>query len=171
MTGAAAAGVRETLSARATLEQAQLHDDWIAAAPMIMLRGYTWLEDYEAVDREAAIARATPELAGPVQAVMVPGAQALAWFEAGRLAEAAEAASTAEAGARLLGFDRHFFAVDCLRTRAGLALERRDFAAAEQLAEQALSISEGGRRPPSSSGRCWTGPRSGPPAGRSARRC
>jgi LuxR family maltose regulon positive regulatory protein len=148
MSGMAAEGVREALSARATLEQAQLHDDWIAALPMVLLRACTWLEDYEAVDREVALAMATPELAGPVQAIMVPGAQALAWFEAGRMAEAAESARGAESGARRLGFEQHFFAVDGLRARAGLALERRDFAAAEQLAEQALSISEGGRRPP-----------------------
>jgi LuxR family transcriptional regulator, maltose regulon positive regulatory protein len=106
---------------------------------------YTWLEDYEAVDREAAAATATPELAGPVHAVMVPGAQALAWFEAGRLAKAARAAGTADEQARRLGFDRHFFAVDYLRALSGLALERRDLDAAEQLAEQALSIAEHGR--------------------------
>jgi hypothetical protein len=54
---------------------------------------------------------------------MVPDAQALAWFEFGRLAEAADAARTAQATARSLGFGRHFFAVDYLRTLAGLALE------------------------------------------------
>jgi LuxR family transcriptional regulator, maltose regulon positive regulatory protein len=58
-----------------------------------------------------------------VTRVMVPDAQALAWFEFGRLAEAADAARTAQATARSLGFDRHFFAVDYLRTLAGLALE------------------------------------------------
>jgi hypothetical protein len=49
--------------------------------------------------------------------------QALAWFEFGHLAEAADAARTAQATARSLGFDRHFFAVDYLRTLAGLALD------------------------------------------------
>ena len=77
---------------------------------------------------------------------MVPGAQALAWWEAGRLAQAAEAARAAEAQSRRLGFDRHFFAWDYLRALAGLALERRDLDTAEQLTEQALSVSEG-RRP------------------------
>jgi len=143
--GRAAEAVGEALAARAILARAQLDDDWIAAAPMVLMRAYTWLEDYEGVDREAAVVVATPELAGPVQAVMAPGAQALAWFEAGRLAEAAQAASTADEQARRLGFDRHFFAVDYLRARAGLALERRDLDAAEQLAEQALSIAERGR--------------------------
>ncbi len=145
--GEAAAAAREVLAARVFWEQAQLDDDWTAGAPMILLRAYTWLEDYAAVDREAAIALATPGLAGPVQAVLVPGAQALAWFEAGRLTAAADAADAAAAAARRLGFEQHFFAVDCLRALAGLALERRDFDAAEQFAEQALSISEGGRRP------------------------
>jgi hypothetical protein len=76
---------------------------------------------------------------------MVPGAQALAWLEAGHLARAAEAARAADTAAQQLGFDRHFFAVDHLRALAGLALERRDLDAAEPLTEQALSISERGR--------------------------
>ena len=83
-----------------------------------------------------------PGLAEPVKRVMVPGARALAWFASGRLAEAAEAAGAARTQARRLGFDRHFFAVDHLRVLAGLALERRDFDTAEQLAEQAVSITE-----------------------------
>ena len=57
----------------------------------------------------------------------------MAWFEAGRLNRAAEAAQAAEAEAGRLGFDRHFFAVDYLRTVAGLALERRDLDTAERL--------------------------------------
>ncbi len=74
------------------------------------------------------------------------GARALAWFEAGRLPEAADAAGAAHADARRLGFDQHFFAVDSLRVLAGIALERRDLDTAEQLTEQALSITEQ-RRP------------------------
>jgi LuxR family maltose regulon positive regulatory protein len=78
--------------------------------------------------------------------VLVRGAQALAWFEAGHLAKAAEGARTASADAQRLGFSQHFFAVDYLRAQAGLALEQRDLDAAEQLTEQVLSISEH-RRP------------------------
>ena len=114
---------------------------------MILLRVYPCLEDYEAVEREAAAALAIPELAEPARLVLVPGARALAWFEAGRLPEAADAARTAYADARRLGFDQHFFAVDSLRALAGVALERRDLDTAERLTEQALSITE--RRRPS----------------------
>jgi tetratricopeptide (TPR) repeat protein len=114
---------------------------------LILLRVYPCLEDYEAVDREAAAALAIPELAEPARLVLVPSARALAWFEAGRLAEAAEAARSAYADARRLGFDQHFFAVDGLRVLAGLALEQRDLDTAEQLTEQVLSITE--RRRPS----------------------
>ena len=92
------------------------------------------------------MALATPELTEPVKRVMVPGVRALASFEAGHLKRAAETAGAAYAQARRLGFDRHFFAVDYLRTLAGLALERRDLDTAEQLTEQALSIAER-RRP------------------------
>ena len=146
LTGQLTETVDEALAARAIQERTLLTDEWVAAAlPTVLLRVYAWLEDYEAVEREAAAALAAPELPEPVKLVLVPGAQALAWFEAGHLAQAAEAARAADAQARRLGFGQHFFAVDYLRALAGLALERRDLDTAEQLTEQALSISEHGR--------------------------
>jgi LuxR family maltose regulon positive regulatory protein len=77
---------------------------------------------------------------------MVPGACALALFEAGRLAGAADTARAADADAQRLGFGQHFLAVDHLRALSGLALERRDLDAAEHLTERVLSITEQ-RRP------------------------
>jgi LuxR family maltose regulon positive regulatory protein len=137
--------VDEALTARAIGEQALLADEWTATVPMILMSAFEWLEDFPAVEREAAAALAAPELTEPVKLVVVPGARALAWFESGRLAEAADAATSADSQARRLGFSQHFFAVDCLRVLAGLALERRDLDTAEQLAEHALSLSERGR--------------------------
>jgi len=146
LTGQLTESVDEALAARAIQERTQLTDEWVAAAlPTVLLRAYAWLEDYQGVEREAAAARAAPELPEPFKLVLVAGAQALAWFEAGHLAKAAEAARAADAHARRLGFSRHFFAVDYLRALAGLALERRDLDTAEQLTEQALLISEHGR--------------------------
>jgi LuxR family transcriptional regulator, maltose regulon positive regulatory protein len=144
--GQADQAVSAALAVRSVKEQMQLTDEWNVAAPMILPTAYTWLEDFPAVEREAAVALATPELTEPVKQVMVPGVRALAWFEAGRLKRAADTARAAQAEARRLGFDGHFFAVDYLRTLAGLALERRDLDTAEQLTEQALSIAER-RRP------------------------
>jgi LuxR family transcriptional regulator, maltose regulon positive regulatory protein len=144
--GQADQAVSAALAARSIMDRMQLTDPWNVAAPMILPTAYTWLEDFPAAEREAAAALATPELTQPVRQVMVPGVRALAWFEAGRLNQAAAAAETAHAQARRLGFDRHFFAVDYLRTLAGLALERRELDTAEQLTEQALSIAER-RRP------------------------
>ena len=139
--------VDAALAARAIQERISLTDEWVAAAlPGVLLRAYTCLEDYEAVEREAAVTLAGPPITEPVNLVLVPGARALAWFESGRLDLAADAARTAEAQARRLGFGQHFFAMDYLRALAGLALERRDLDSAEQLTEQALSISER-RRP------------------------
>jgi LuxR family transcriptional regulator, maltose regulon positive regulatory protein len=138
--------VRACLAARAIQERTQLEDAWNATVPLILLRVYPCLEDYEAVEREAAAALALPQLTEPAKLVLVPSARALAWFEVGRLREAADAAEAAYADARRLGFDRHFFAVDSLRVLAGLSLERRDFDTADQLIEQALSITEQ-RRP------------------------
>src|SRR4029077_14095480 len=103
-------------------ERTMIADEWNAAVPMILLRVYTWLEDFEAVEREAAAARAMPSLAEPVKLVLVRGAQALAWFDAGCLAEAADAAGAADAAARRLGFGQHPFTIDYLRALAGAAL-------------------------------------------------
>ena len=144
--GQAEQAVSAAMAARSIKKQMQLTDEWNVAAPMILPTAYSWLEDYPAVEREAAAALATPELTEPVKLVMMPGVLALAWFEAGRLNQAADTARAAAAEARRLGFERHFFAVDYLRALAGLALERRDLGTAEQLTEQALSIAER-RRP------------------------
>jgi LuxR family maltose regulon positive regulatory protein len=138
--------VDQALAARAIQEQAMLHDDWNSVVPLILLRVYPCLEDYPAVEREAAAALAMPDLPEPARLILVPSARALAWFETGRLADAAEAAAAAEKEAARLGFEQHFFAVDYLRALAGLALERRDLDTAERLTERALSITEG-RRP------------------------
>ncbi len=146
VTGRLNEAVRAGLDARAIQERTQLQDEWDATIPLILLRVYPCLEDYEAVEREAAAALAFPELAEPARLVLVPSARALAWFEAGHLPEAADAAGSAYADARRLGFDQHFFAVDSLRVLAGIALEGRDLDTAEQLTEQALSIAEQ-RRP------------------------
>ncbi len=138
--------VREALAARAIQERTLLTDEWNAAVPLILMRVYNCLEDSQAAGREAAAALAMPELTEPVKRVMVPGARALAWFDSGRLAEAADTARAADADARRLGFGQHFFVVDHLRVLAGVALERRDLDTAEQLAERVLSITER-RRP------------------------
>jgi LuxR family maltose regulon positive regulatory protein len=132
--------------ARAITEQTEHADQWDAAVPLVMLRVHASLEDTKAVEREATAALATPALTEPAKLVVLPGAQALALFHVGHLADATAAAHAAAAQARRLGFERHFFAVDYLRTLAGLALEQRDLDTAENLAEQALSITER-RRP------------------------
>ena len=159
--------VDQALAARAIQEQTMLHDDWNAVVPLILLRIYPCLEDFRAVEREAAAALAMPDLPDPGRLILVPGARALAWFEAGHLAEAADAASAAEKEAERLGFEQHFFAVDYLRALAGVALERRDLDTAERLTERALSITE--RRRPLfefltllDRARIWAGPRAGP---------
>jgi LuxR family transcriptional regulator, maltose regulon positive regulatory protein len=144
LTGQVDQAAAEALGARAINERTQLQDEWNAAIPVILLSVFRWLEDYEAVEREAAAALTAPELTEPVRLVLVPGARALAWLEAGHLARAADAAAAAETQARRLGFGQHPFALDYLGALAGLALERRDLDTAEHLTEQALSIAEQG---------------------------
>ena len=142
LSGEATETVRYGLAARDIEERTRLEDEWAFGVPLLLVRAYTWLEDFAAVDREAAAARAMPSVADPARQVDLRGAQALAWFEAGRLAEATQAARAAESDARRLGFQQHPFAVDYLRVLAGAALEQRDFDMAERLTERALSISE-----------------------------
>ena len=138
--------VQKALAARAIQDRTQLTDEWNVAVPLILIRMYTCLGDFPAAEREAAAALAAPDVAESVKLVMVPGARALALFEAGYLAEAADVAGAADADAQRLGFSQHFFAVDHLRALSGLALERRDLDAAEHLTERVLSITEQ-RRP------------------------
>ncbi len=145
LTGELDEAVRLALAARSIEERALLSDEWNAAVPLILIRAYRWLEDFEAVDREAAAALAVPSLGEPARLVAVRGAQASAWFDAGRLAQAADAARAADADATRLGCEQTFFAVDYLRVLSGAALERRDLDTAERLTERALSISERGR--------------------------
>src|SRR5262249_23069933 len=138
--------IADSLAARAVQEQTPVQDEWNTVVPLILLRVYNCLEDGPAIEREAAAALAMPALTEPARLVLVPGARALAWPKSGRLAEAADAARSAQAEARRLGFDQHFFAVDYIRALAGLALEQRDLDTAEQLTERGLSITER-RRP------------------------
>ena len=142
LSGEATEAVRYALAARSIEERTLLGDEWGFGVPLLLLRAYTWLEDFEAVDREAVVAQAMPSVAEPARLVDVRGAQALAWFEAGGLAEAARAARAADTDARRLGFEQHPFAVDYLRVLAGAALEQRDLDTAEHLTERVLSISE-----------------------------
>ncbi len=145
LAGQAEEALTEGLAARAIQQRTHQGDDWNTAIPLVLMRAHTWLEDFQAVEREAAAALAMPGLAEPVRLVLVPGARALAWFEAGYLAEAADAAAAAEADASRLGCSQTFFAIDYWLALAGAALERRDLDTAEQHIEQALSISERGR--------------------------
>jgi LuxR family maltose regulon positive regulatory protein len=142
LSGEATQTVRYGLAARGIEERTRLRDEWGFGVPLLLVRAYTWLEDFEAVDREAATAQVMASVADPARLVDLRGAQALAWFEAGRLAEAAEAARAAGTDAGRLGFEQHPFAVDYLRVLAGVALEQRDLDTAERLTERALSISE-----------------------------
>ena len=66
-----------------------LTDEWNLAVPMLLMDVYNCLEDFPAVEREAAAALEVPTFSEVVRQVVVPGARALAWFEAGRLAQAA----------------------------------------------------------------------------------
>src|SRR5437868_4392330 len=75
--------VQAARAAQAIQECTELTDEWNAAIPLILLRVYSCLDDFPAVEREAAAALAAPEITEPVKLVMVPGSLALAQFESG----------------------------------------------------------------------------------------
>ena len=79
LSGEATEAVRYALAARGIEERTLLGDEWGFGVPLLLLRAYTWLEDFEAVDREAAAAQAMPAVTEPARLVDVRGAQALAW--------------------------------------------------------------------------------------------
>jgi LuxR family maltose regulon positive regulatory protein len=56
LTGRLDEAVREALAARAIQGRTLLREDWNAAVPIVLLRTYACLGDYEAVEREAAAA-------------------------------------------------------------------------------------------------------------------
>ena len=142
LTGQVTAAAAAAHRAREARDQTQPADEWYAAVPLVMMRLYASLEDVKSVEREVDAALASPGLSEPARRVLLPGAQALAWFEAGHLADANAAALAAAEVSGRLGFGQHFFAVDYLRVQAGLALEHRDLDAAERLTERAISITE-----------------------------
>jgi ATP/maltotriose-dependent transcriptional regulator MalT len=156
------------LTARSIQATSGADQQFETTIPLVLLRVYTWLEDLDAVEREAAAVLALPSASEPVRAVLVPGAQALAWFEFGRLSAATEAATAAQNHATALGFDRHFFAVGLPagagRGRPGAAEHRY-----RGTAHRAGTVHCGASAAPRSSfWHCSTGPRSGPSAASSA---
>ena len=136
------ARLRHHLLATDCQEQTHLSDEWNAAVPSVLLRVYPCLEAFQAVERESTAVLKIPSFPEAAKLVLVPGALALIRLQPGRLGEATDAARSADAAARRLGFDRHFFAIDHLRALAGLALERHDTGTAEHLTEQVLRLSE-----------------------------
>jgi len=146
VTGQMCEAADEVREMRALQQRGRFTDEWNSVMPLVMLHVNTALEDFPGVEREARLALAMPTLTEPVRRVMVPGARSLAWFAAGRLGEAGDAARAAAAEARRLGFEQHYIAADYLGTLVGLALERRDLDTAEELNEQRLRLAER-RRP------------------------
>ena len=69
--------MEQALAARAIQEQTTLADEWNAAVPLILLRVYPCLEDFPAVEREAAAALSIPSSPKPARLILVPGARAL----------------------------------------------------------------------------------------------
>ncbi|HTR96133.1 MAG TPA: LuxR C-terminal-related transcriptional regulator [Trebonia sp.] len=146
VTGQLQPAIDEAHAARELQQRVQPSDEWNLAVPLLLMTVHNCLEDFAAVEREAAAALEVPTFSEVVKLVVVPGARALARFGSGQLNKAAELAEAADAQARRLGFSEHFFAVDHLRALAGIALEQRDFDTAERLTERVLSITEQ-RRP------------------------
>src|SRR6185369_15298718 len=64
--------VRAARAAQAIQERTQLTDEWNAAVPLILMRVYSCLDDFAAVEREAAAALAAPEVSEPARVTTRP---------------------------------------------------------------------------------------------------
>ena len=167
VTGQLDEAVSLALAARASQGRTPLTDDWNITVPLILLRLYNCLEDYEAVEREAVAALAMPSLTEVARLVLVPGARALAWQERGNLADAADAARAAHADATAAGirppFLRRGSPARAGRPRAGASRPRY-----RGTARRAGAVDNGAAAAPvrvphaARPGRDLGGPRAGP---------
>ena len=161
--------IAEAVNARAIQGRTLIQDEWTAVVPLILLRVYNCLEDFQAIEREAAAALALPALTEPAKLVLVPGARALAWFSPATWPKPPTPPGPPRR--RPGGWDSASISspwTTCARWPAWRWSGGTSTPPSSSPSERCRSPSGGG--PSSSSSRCSTGPRSGPPAGRSATR-
>ena len=119
--------------------------DWIVTLDTLAMYCHTYVGRFSEA-RQLAKALAAAKVSAPLTEVLCPGVISQAALIEGDLQEAGTLADSTLAAAHRLHFDRHFFNFHAIRTTALLALERRDLAAAAELAERALAM-VGGARP------------------------
>src|SRR5262249_29786547 len=95
LTGRAEEARAQALAVRDLIDGAPVAEEWTGALSLTLLRVSAYLQDYDAVDREARATEARSGLAEPVKVVMLPGLEAQARVDEGRLEEAAALAEVA----------------------------------------------------------------------------
>jgi LuxR family maltose regulon positive regulatory protein len=141
--------LEEALRYRESIRPAELPEsglrDWVAGLDASAMYCHTYLGEFAEARRLAEVVASRPQFGPAVAEVLCPAVMSqVAYFE-GELEEAETLSSRALGSAHRLGFDRHYFAFTAARTRAVLALERRDLVVAADLTEQSLSHLVAGR--------------------------
>jgi LuxR family maltose regulon positive regulatory protein len=113
--------------------------DWIVTLDTLAMYCHSYLGHFSQA-RQLADALVSAQVSAPLTEVLCPGVISQAAFIEGALEEAGALADSALTAARRLHFDRHYFNFHTLRTRALLALERGDLAAAAEPVERALEM-------------------------------
>jgi ATP/maltotriose-dependent transcriptional regulator MalT len=113
--------------------------DWIVTLDTLAMYCHSYLGHFSQA-RQLADALVSAQVSAPLNEVLCPGVISQAAFIEGALEEAGALADSALTAARRLHFDRHYFNFHALRTRALLALERGDLAAAAEPVERALEM-------------------------------
>jgi LuxR family transcriptional regulator, maltose regulon positive regulatory protein len=121
-------------------------DDWLANLDYLAYTCYAYMGQFSEANRLAGPANLAP-FGDIATAVLYPGTLSLTALDAGDLEQAEKLAERVLTAARRLRVERHWVAVEAMRTSALLALEKCDLTTAEIWTESVLALVEGGGRP------------------------
>ncbi|HXW81071.1 MAG TPA: AAA family ATPase, partial [Acidimicrobiales bacterium] len=120
-------------------------DVWLVALDALAMYSYALLGQVAEARHFADVVSSAAITPAPAKEVLCTGVKSLAVLVEGVLGEAAALADSSLASARRFGIEGHYFAFAATRTRALLALERRDLATAAEITERILGSLVAGR--------------------------
>ncbi len=120
-------------------------EDWLVALDATAMICHTYLGNFDQARQLATAITTAAVTPAPARDVLCAGVQSQVAVAEGALGDADVLSGDAIAAARRHRFERHYFTVWALRTRALLALEWRQLDTAAQLTEDILGRLNGGR--------------------------
>jgi LuxR family maltose regulon positive regulatory protein len=138
-------GLEERDRARHMAAQTAGVEEWLVGVDGMAMYCHLYLGNFTEALAMADAVEASELTPPPAREVLCTGIRSQVAWAQGSLAEAGARATRALAAADRLGFDRHFFAFNSLRTQALLALEHGDLVTAIDVTEHILGTVVGGR--------------------------